>query len=49
MVKKAAENAVTLEAVPGIAERTLALNRDARMNPAMIEGRHLRKHGPNAY
>ena len=48
-VEKAVENAVTLEAVAGIAERTFTLNRDVRMNPSMIEKHYLRKHGPNAY
>jgi len=48
-VEKAVENAVTLEAVAGIAERTFTLNRDVRMNSAMVEKHYSRKHGPNAY
>ena len=48
-VEKAVENAVTLEAVAGIAEHTFTLNRDVRMNSAMIEKHYSRKHGPNAY
>ena len=48
-VEKAVENAVTLEAVAGIAAHVLSLNPDVRMNPTMIEKHYLRKHGPNAY
>jgi len=48
-VEKAVENAVTLEAVAEMAERALALNPDARMNPAMTEKHYSRKHGPAAY
>lgn len=48
-VEKAVENAVTLEAVAEMAERTLTLNPVARMNPAMTEKHYSRKHGPSAY
>ena len=48
-VEKAVENAVTLEAVAEMAERTLTLNPIARMNPAMTEKHYSRKHGPSAY
>ena len=48
-VEKAVENAVTLEAVAEMAERTLTINPVARMNPAMTEKHYSRKHGPSAY
>ena len=48
-VEKAVENAVTLESVAEMAERTLTLNPVARMNPAMTEKHYSRKHGPSAY
>ena len=48
-VEKAVEHAVTLEAVAEMAAHTLALNPDARMNPAMTEKHYSRKHGPAAY
>ena len=48
-VEKAVEHAVTLEAVAEMAEHTLALNPDSRMNPAMTEKHYSRKHGSGAY
>jgi L-ribulose-5-phosphate 4-epimerase len=36
-------------AVAEMAERSLALNPDVRMNPAMVEKHYSRKHGPSAY
>ena len=48
-VEKAVENAVTLEAVAEMAEHTLVLNPNSRMNTAMTEKHYSRKHGPDAY
>jgi L-ribulose-5-phosphate 4-epimerase len=46
----AADNAVALELVAGMARRTLALDRDAQPMPASLMERHFRrKHGSTAY
>jgi L-ribulose-5-phosphate 4-epimerase len=46
----AADNAVALELVAGMARRTLALDRDAQpMPPSLLERHFQRKHGSTAY
>ena len=46
----AADNAVALELVAGMARRTLALDPDAQPMPASLLERHFqRKHGSTAY
>jgi L-ribulose-5-phosphate 4-epimerase len=46
---EAMANAVALEAVAAMAHRTLALETDAAIDPALLERHFTRKHGPGAY
>ena len=48
-VRGAVHNAVVLEEVAKMAFRSLVLNPDAVMAPALLDKHYLRKHGKDAY